>query len=809
MSASDMYFKLREQIMLFNNPESELERTGGLNLINTTNISFFDAPQKSELFRLKAIFLASLRRTSKSNQAYSHSVQICPSHTESWISWGGLCSSLGAMTEKQAEQAKASGAPENTVESRAAAAKKVAQYLAQAMGCYLEAVQIDPNEKSRIHLPKCLWMLTKDAASPGVLCQTLGDRGTKLPAWVWLPWVPQLLTGLCRLEGKALKALLTRVVKAYPQAAYYSLRAFYLERRDVERARGGSSTAAGGQAPSHMGSVAFAEEMMSTLRRSHASLWSALEAILEELIVKFRPSYEEELLATISALLERAESHAEKQSLPDKKRMEEEDAMVASWSKTLSRIAAKFFKETDSNNPTNRRDERVKKTADFKVKYKTDFEHDFKVTAGDDAQGTPTEDSKPQFRLAQYIAKLQLWKEKLEVQVARTPRSLPLIESSHSLAMFVGEFPDLWPGSCDTRYSSGAERSHSDDDPSARLQSSASSSAAIARKAALNAALSAANAAAREGVGGEYGGGAAAIEIPGQYCPNSAASADVKPCPELHAKLVRFEPFVQVLRRNDQLVRRCGMIGSDGRTYRFLLQFAIPYWTRTDERTAQTYYVMDHFLRQNVVSARHYLSVQPTAAIPVAQRLRMTPDPESRLSLDEVFRRSCDADKSKAKPAVTYFVEEITKRLKVVVSPDASEEEKARTEKEVRLKVYREVCETMVDNRMLLRYLQNSQRSPEAFFLFRRAFAVHLASNSLLQYVFSTCERTPQRFVILQCNAQVLSPDFRVSYSNQGESHRAQSYSLCCSASSVRCLTVSTTYVFALSLLLLILHRFH
>ena len=402
MDVSDAYLKLREQILLYNNADNELERTGGLNLINTTNLSFFDASQKSELFRLKAIFLASLRRTSKSNQAYCHSVQICPSHAKSWISWGGLCSSLGSMTEKQAEQARASRG-DNTRESRADSTKKVAQYLAQAMGCFIEAIQIDPNEKSRIHLPRCLWMLTKDGSSPGVLCQTLENRGTKLPPYVWLPWIPQLLTGLCRLEGRAIKSLLSRVIKAYPQAAYYSLRAFYLERRDVERAKGGGNVAPG----QHMGSVAYAEEMMSTLRRSHASLWSNLEAILEELIVKFRPSYEEELLATISALLERAESHAEKQSLPDKKRIEDEEAMVASWSKTLSRIAAKFFRETDSTSSSARRDERVKKTSDFKRKYKADFESDFKVTTPEGQQGTSTADSKAQFRLSEYITLLQ------------------------------------------------------------------------------------------------------------------------------------------------------------------------------------------------------------------------------------------------------------------------------------------------------------------------------------------------------------------------------------------------------------------
>lgn len=105
MDVSDAYLKLREQILAYNSPHSELERTGGLNLINTSNLLYFDALQKSELFRLKAIFLSSLRRTSKSNQAYCHSVQICPLHSKAWISWGGLCSSLGTLTESAAEQA--------------------------------------------------------------------------------------------------------------------------------------------------------------------------------------------------------------------------------------------------------------------------------------------------------------------------------------------------------------------------------------------------------------------------------------------------------------------------------------------------------------------------------------------------------------------------------------------------------------------------------------------------------------------------------------------------------------------------------
>lgn len=764
MDVSDAYLKLREQILTYNNPDNDVERTAGLNLINATNLSFFESAQKSELFRLKAIFLASLRRSSKSNQAYCHSVQICPTHAKSWVSWGGLCSSLGALTERQAEQvALKSVSAEKVKESRVASAKKVAQYLAQSMGCYLEAVQIDAHEKSRIHLSKCLWMLTKDGSSPGVLCQTLENRGAKLPPWVWLPWIPQLLTGLCRIEGNAIKAILRRLVKAYPQALYYSLRAFYLERRDVERAKG--ITSSSGQ---HMASVAHAEEMMSTLRRSHASLWSSLEAILEELIVKFRPSYEEELLATISALLERAESHAEKQCLSDKDHVEDEDAMIASWSKTLSKIAAKFFRSAGSSSGSNRRDERVKKTSDFKKKYKADFESDFKVDADEDSEASPAK-ATPKFTLNEYIEKLQVWRERLEAQVSCTPNVLPLVESSQALAMFSGDVPDLWPGACDTKHSNSREDyDQSEDRESGRRQTSTSSSASIARRAARAAALAAAAAAAKEGVGGEYGGGSAAIEIPGQYCPNSSAVADVKPSPELHSKLLRFEPFIEVLRRNDQLVRRVGMVGSDGRTYRFLLQFAIPYWTRTDERTAQTHYVVEKFLRQSCMSARNYLSIQPNAVIPVAQRLCMTLDSDSRVALDDVLRNHLVGRNEKMETIPETFLKELSKGFGEKLTANTTPEEKKSMEKAVRLDVYNQICNSKIGKNVLLHHIQSMLDGPEPFYHFRRAFAGQLAANSLLQYIFSVAERTPQRLVFLLSNGRVLSPDFRVSYTKQG-----------------------------------------
>ncbi len=86
MDVNDAYSKLREQI-LTNRDGAELERTCGLNQINTTNLSYFDTTQKSELFRMKAEYLDGLGSRSKATNAYCNSVQICPTSSRSWSIW--------------------------------------------------------------------------------------------------------------------------------------------------------------------------------------------------------------------------------------------------------------------------------------------------------------------------------------------------------------------------------------------------------------------------------------------------------------------------------------------------------------------------------------------------------------------------------------------------------------------------------------------------------------------------------------------------------------------------------------------------
>jgi len=531
---------------------------------------------------------------------------------------------------------------------------------------------------------------------------------------------------------------------------------------DVERAKG--SPPSPGQ---HMNSVMHAEEMMSLLRRSHASLWSALESILEELILKFRPLPEEELLSPIIALLERAEV----QLGSNVKQEDEEESVAASIWKTVSRIASKFFRPSESSN---RQDERARKTALFKDTYRDAFESDFHVSSSDTSSNLPAAEGKTPMTLEEFVIKLRSWKLKLEQQISSKPISVSLIKSSHTLAAFsVADAPDLWPGSCNTRASSRLnDRELLIGSEAGGTQPTTTSSAA-AKKAALAAATAAAAAATREGVGGDYGGGSSSIEIPGQYVPNSSLWADGRPNPELHPKLMRFEQSVQTLRRGDQLVRRLGMVGSDGKIYYFLVQAAVPYWTRTDERTMQTLYILDKLLRKGICSSQLQLSVQPHSVVPLAQRLRLVHEPDSRTSLEDVYRDVCDKSGKDITDMCTHFSTQITEATVGKRPEDDEIEDHLIKERAARLKAYEHMKEAnMANSFILLKHLLSFAGGPEPLFHMRQTFARQWASNCLLQFAFCVAERTPPRVVLLASTGGVLSPEFRIVYSRYVQSNQ-------------------------------------
>jgi transformation/transcription domain-associated protein len=119
------FLKLREQILNYQFSSADSLKNG-LNLVNSTNLSYFDSQQKAEIFRLKARFFYELNEKPKSNQAYCHAVQICPTYARTWVDWGQLCASLSDDAQEQVEDEKADSKE---------LSKKTGLYLSQAMGC--------------------------------------------------------------------------------------------------------------------------------------------------------------------------------------------------------------------------------------------------------------------------------------------------------------------------------------------------------------------------------------------------------------------------------------------------------------------------------------------------------------------------------------------------------------------------------------------------------------------------------------------------------------------------------------------------
>ena len=607
------------------------------------------------------------------------------------------------------------------------------------MGCYLEAIRCDANEKSREYIPQCISMLSLDSSQYGYLFKAFESRAPLSPAWVWLPWIPQLLTSLCREEAHSVKTVLNGIVSDHPQAIYFNLRAFFLERRDIERSKDQSSgSKLEEDAQKH------AEILMSTLRKLHPVLWSRLEAILEDLIIRFRPSYESELLATIKALLEKAKAKSGKDDSSDSN-----IALLESLRGNLSKISQKFFNKDKAESSKGR------KTLLFEKKWHAAFDSDFvDGNAGED--GTHQSGS-----IDGLIKKLESWKETLECHVSLIPNQCYLQETSPSLSWYSAQSCDLWPGACE---SASLSLSNSQHDYQTSLDNSlyeaTKLSALAAHKTSAEAIVSAAKA---EGLGGHESGGSALVEIPGQYAPTSRNVLDMRPFPELHAKLVNFHQTLEVISssfKQDQSVRQITMLGSDGKSYKFSLQLAIPYWTRTDERSAQLQYIMNKIVRSDIQTCRRGLSMRPNVVIPVAQRMRMTAHESSCTSLDSVFHH---IKGPKAYEISSFFDEEMEKRI----SGTETDHQSPQVIEKVKLEVYQHICKEHVSPSTLSKYMMEVIPSIENLMQYRKAFASQLAMNSVIQHAFAVIERTPSRFVFCNRSGQVLCQDFRFQY-NQG-----------------------------------------
>nr|KYP66863.1 Transformation/transcription domain-associated protein [Cajanus cajan] len=348
MEVQEAFVKITEQAKAY--LENKGEHTSGINLINSTNLEYFPAKHKAEIFRLKGDFFLKLNDSESANVAYSNAISLFKNLPKGWISWGDYCDMAYRETHEEI-------------------------WLEYAVSCFLQGIKFGVSN-SRSHLARVLYLLSFDTPNEPV-GRAFDKYYEQVPHWVWLSWIPQLLLSLQRTEAPHCKLVLLKIATLYPQALYYWLRTYLLERRDVAnksehgriamaqqrtqqsvsgtsagslggsnlpsdiQAHQGSQPAGGigshdggnshGQEPERSTSAesnihngndqplqqgsanlneaasAFdaAKDIMEALRGKHANLAGELEILLTEIGSRFVTLPEERLLAVVNALLHR------------------------------------------------------------------------------------------------------------------------------------------------------------------------------------------------------------------------------------------------------------------------------------------------------------------------------------------------------------------------------------------------------------------------------------------------------------------------------------------------------------------------
>lgn len=281
----EAFLKLREQAKCHYQSTNEL--TTGLDVISNTNLVYFGTVQKAEFFTLKGMFLSKLRAHDEANQAFATAVQIDLNLAKAWAQWGFF------------NDRRLSEEPNNI------------SFANNAISCYLQAVGLYKNSKTRKLLCRILWLIGMDDES-GSLSHAFESFRGDVPVWYWITFIPQLLTSLSHKEAKMVRQILIRIAKSYPQALHFQLRTtkedFAVIQRQtiaaVAKSRGSSELEVSQQENKATRQPwEYLDELNGILKTAYPLLALSLESLVDQINQKFKTSPDEDLFRLINVLL--------------------------------------------------------------------------------------------------------------------------------------------------------------------------------------------------------------------------------------------------------------------------------------------------------------------------------------------------------------------------------------------------------------------------------------------------------------------------------------------------------------------------
>ncbi|EDV27262.1 uncharacterized protein TRIADDRAFT_23101 [Trichoplax adhaerens] len=279
----DCFQKIRQQIKCYLQMAGVMgkqELQEGLEVIESTNLRYFSKEMQAEFFALKGIFLAKVGRSDDANVSFSSAVQLHDNLIKAWALWAAYLEEV--FMQKKSMQAGAS-----------------------AVTCYLQACRQQNASKHREHLAKTLWLLSFDDGKR-TLAEAFERYCCSIPPNQWLPWVPQILSYLGRLEGGSVVHLATAIGRIYPQAVYFCLRTLFLtiklNQTELQKTEVKDNQTENPDQTRITTAMARCNKVMHVLRDLHPTLLAALEGIVDQM-VWFREGWNEEVLKQLRLIL--------------------------------------------------------------------------------------------------------------------------------------------------------------------------------------------------------------------------------------------------------------------------------------------------------------------------------------------------------------------------------------------------------------------------------------------------------------------------------------------------------------------------
>lgn len=722
MEVQEAFVKIREQAKAHLEMKGELMT--GLNLINATNLDYFQAQHKAEILRLKGEFLQKMDDSEAANHAFSDAISLFKHLPKGWISWGNYCDQIYKETSEEL-------------------------WLEYAVSCLLQGIKYRiPNARS--HLARVLYLLSFDNQNETV-GKVFDKYGDQVPHWVWLSWIPQLLLSLQRPEAPHCKAVLLKLAGGYPQALYYWLRTYLLERRDVatkaELARapagaqarvqavatpvGGTSTSipdgaamvanpnaqdmvinstsgqnavagtthiaahegAGSatqdaertpvgdvQGPEAQQQITGGQGDQASGRRNVGPGWpgsaiTAFEAAKD--IMEVLRTKHPNLAAELEVML--TEIGARFVPLPEERLLAVVHALLHRCYKyptaTTAEVPQSLKKELAGVCRACFSTDTVTKHQDFVHEYKKDFERDL------DPESTGTFPA----TLAELTDRLKHWKGVLQGNVEdRLPAVLKLEEESAQLREF-----------------------HVLD-----------------------------------------------IEVPGQYFNDQDVA------PDHTVKLDRIGADVPIVRRHGSSHRRITMVGSDGSQCHFLVQTSLTPSARSDERMVQMFRVLNRFFDKHKESRRRHLAFHTPIIIPVWPQVRLVEDDPMYSTFGEVYEINCARYGKEADLPVTHFKERLNQAITGQLSNEAI--------LDLRLQTYNEITQNFVTENVFSQYMYKTLPSCNHLWTFKKQFAVQLALSGFMSYTLQIGGRSPNKILFAKNTGKVFQNDFHPGYDGNG-----------------------------------------